>query len=63
MLRIGGVRAVPQSDPSLVRPVDLPVLVGDNSKLRATGWEPAFTFDDMVTDLWSYVHETNRAAG
>lgn len=54
VLKIGGVRAVPKSDPSLVRPVDLPMLVGDNAKLRATGWEPAFTFDDMVTDLWNH---------
>ena len=54
VLRIGGVRADPKSDPSLVRPVDLPMLVGDNSKLRATSWEPAFTFDDMVTDLWNH---------
>ncbi len=55
VLKIGGVRAVPNSDPDLVRPVDLPMLVGENSKLRATGWEPAFTFDDMVTDLWNHV--------
>lgn len=55
VLKIGGVRADPKSDPSLVRPVDLPMLVGDNAKLRATGWEPAFTFDDMVTDLWNHV--------
>lgn len=55
VLRIGGVRAVPESDPSLVRPIDLPILVGDNSKLRANGWKPAFSFDDMVTDLWTYV--------
>ena len=55
VLRIGGVRATPKSDPNLVRPVDLPMQVGDNSKLRATGWQPAFTFDDMVTDLWNHV--------
>ena len=55
VLRIGGVRATPKSDPNLVRPVDLPMLVGDNSKLCATGWEPAFSFDDMVTDLWNHV--------
>ena len=54
VLKIGGVRADPKSDPSLVRPVDLPMLVGDNSKLRATGWEQAFTFDDMITDLWNH---------
>ena len=55
VLKIGGVRAVPKSDPSLVRPVDLPMLVGDNSKLRATGWKPAFTFEDIVSDLWKHV--------
>ncbi len=54
VLKIGGVQAVPKTDPALVRPVDLPMLVGDNSKLRATGWEPAFTFDDMITDLWNH---------
>jgi GDP-4-dehydro-6-deoxy-D-mannose reductase len=53
VLRIGRVQAVPKTDPALVRPVDLPMLVGDNSKLRATGWEPAYTFDDMITDLWN----------
>jgi GDP-4-dehydro-6-deoxy-D-mannose reductase len=55
VLKIGGVRAKPKSDLTLVRPVDLPMLVGDNSKLRATGWEPVFSFDDMVTDLWNHV--------
>jgi GDP-4-dehydro-6-deoxy-D-mannose reductase len=55
VLKIGGVPAKPKADPALVRPVDLPMLVGDNLKLRAIGWEPAFSFDDMVTDLWNHV--------
>jgi GDP-4-dehydro-6-deoxy-D-mannose reductase len=33
-------------DPELVRPVDVPRLVGDASRLRAdTGWSPAFTLE------------------
>jgi GDP-4-dehydro-6-deoxy-D-mannose reductase len=36
----------------LSRPVDVPVQVGDNGKLRrATGWAPARTSDDIIDDL------------
>ncbi len=43
------------SDPALQRPVDIPVLVGDNGELRrATGWEPTIplerTLSDVLTD-------------
>jgi GDP-4-dehydro-6-deoxy-D-mannose reductase len=47
-----GVAATVVTDPSLVRPSDIPVLVGDSSKLRAaTGWKPAHTLDDIIDDL------------
>jgi GDP-4-dehydro-6-deoxy-D-mannose reductase len=37
---------------SLARPVDVPVQVGDNGKLRrATGWAPRLTRDDIIDDL------------
>jgi GDP-4-dehydro-6-deoxy-D-mannose reductase len=40
------------SDPELQRPVDIPVLVGDNSALRAaTGWEPTIPLDRTLTDV------------
>ena len=36
----------------LARPVDVPVQVGDNGKLRrATGWAPRLTRDDIIDDL------------
>ncbi len=39
-------------DPALVRPVEVPRLVGDASKLRAaTGWEPEYTLDDTLRDV------------
>ena len=39
-------------DPSLQRPVDLPVLRGDCSKLRATtGWEPTTPIEQTLADL------------
>lgn len=39
-------------DPALARPADVPVLVGDPSKLiAATGWHPTHTLDDTLTDM------------
>jgi GDP-4-dehydro-6-deoxy-D-mannose reductase len=47
-----GVRADITTDPSLVRPVDLPALVGSPDKLRrATGWAPRRTRGDIIDDL------------
>ena len=40
------------SDPALQRPVDIPVLVGDNTALRAaTGWEPTIPLDQTLADV------------
>lgn len=42
-------------DPARLRPNDVPVVVGDCSRLSdATGWRPAITFDRMLDDLLSY---------
>lgn len=39
-------------DPSLLRPVDVPVLRGDASKLlRVTGWRPEIDFSQTLTDV------------
>ena len=47
-----GVRANLEVKAEFVRPVDIPVLIGSNEKLRrATGWEPVKSFDDIVEDL------------
>ena len=40
------------ADPDLQRPVDLPVLRGDSSKLTAaTGWEPQIELDQTLADV------------
>ncbi len=53
-----GVRADITTDPSLVRPVDLPALVGSPEKLRrATGWSPRRTRADIIDDL---IHAQTR---
>ena len=47
-----GVQAVPTEDPALVRPVDVPALVGDPRKLQqATGWRVTRALDDIIDDL------------
>lgn len=41
-----------ESDPTLQRPVDVPVLRGDNTKLcEATGWQPVVPLDQTLADL------------
>ena len=40
------------ADPSLVRPVEVPRLVGDNHRLReATGWAPATSFEETLAAI------------
>ena len=52
VLRRVGVLAEISEDPALVRPNDMPTLVGDNAKLRrATGWSPKRNIDDIIDDL------------
>ena len=40
------------SDPGLQRPVDIPILVGDNGALRrVTGWEPTIPLEQTLADV------------
>jgi GDP-4-dehydro-6-deoxy-D-mannose reductase len=53
-----GVPADISSDPTLTRPVDVPVQIGSNAKLRrATGWTPRRTREDIIDDL---IHAATR---
>jgi GDP-4-dehydro-6-deoxy-D-mannose reductase len=53
-----GVPAEISSDPALSRPVDVPVQIGNNAKLRrATGWTPRHTREDIIDDL---IHAATR---
>jgi GDP-D-mannose dehydratase len=53
-----GVTADISTDPALSRPVDVPVQIGSNAKLRrATGWAPRHTRDDIIDDL---IHAATR---
>lgn len=52
---LAGVDLELVTDPDLVRPVDLPVLRGDASRLAAdTGWKPERTLDETLADVLDY---------
>jgi len=47
-----GYHPIPELDPDLVRPADIPHLVGDASKLSGlTGWRPRVSFTDLVAEM------------
>jgi GDP-4-dehydro-6-deoxy-D-mannose reductase len=52
VLERAAVSAPLEVDPALVRPVDVPALVGNPRKLQtATGWRATRTFDDILDEL------------
>ena len=54
ILALAGTDARLEVDQSLVRPVDVPVLVGDASKLAATtGWSAEHSLDSIIEDVIS----------
>ena len=50
---VAGVKPQVQKDPERMRPVDVPLLLGDNGRLRELGWEPRRTLDQALSDLWT----------
>jgi GDP-4-dehydro-6-deoxy-D-mannose reductase len=52
LLELAGVELRLEVDPALLRPVEIPVLRGDASKLRAaTAWVPAIALVDSLADV------------
>ena len=52
LLSLTDVKIRVEVDPQRLRKVDIPVLVGNNSKLRSdTGWEPKIPFEQTLRDL------------
>ena len=50
MLRLSGVEARIEVDPSLLRSVELPSAIGDSAKLRRLGWSPSRTVTDALRE-------------
>jgi len=56
-----GITVDIQTDPDLLRPVDVTVFTGSNRKLRDdTGWERKITAKEMISDLFKYWCERSK---
>lgn len=51
MIALSETKAEVVVDPDLLRPVDEPVIVGDNSKIRALGWKPEIPIRKTLEDV------------
>jgi GDP-4-dehydro-6-deoxy-D-mannose reductase len=55
LLELSGSDLQLRTDPSLVRPVDVPVLRGSYEALRElTGWQPEIPLDRSLRDVLAY---------
>ena len=58
LLELAGATLELEVDPSLVRPVEVPVLRGDPGRLdAATGWKPEIPLDQTLADVLAYWRE------
>lgn len=58
LLSLSKVKIKVEQDPARLRPSDVPVLLGDNSKFKkATGWKPEIPFDQTLKDILEYWHQ------
>lgn len=55
LLSLAKVKVKVKNDPKRMRPSDVPVLIGDNSKFsKKTGWKPKISFEKTLLDLLDY---------
>lgn len=61
LIELSGAKVDIQEDPSRLRPSDVPVLLGDNTKFRnATNWKPEIPYDKTLSDMLDYWRERIR---
>lgn len=48
-----------ERDPARLRPSDQPIVVGDNSRLRALGWEPTIPLEESLASILECWREAN----
>jgi GDP-4-dehydro-6-deoxy-D-mannose reductase len=53
-LRMSSRTITVERDSAILRPVDEPSVVGDNSRLRALGWTPQVGLDDSLSRILNY---------
>jgi GDP-4-dehydro-6-deoxy-D-mannose reductase len=55
LIAVAGVEARVETEPERMRPVDIPLLLGDATRLRELGWEPRKSLEEAVRELWEAV--------
>lgn len=52
---ISGINISTRVNPDFIRPNDMPIIIGDNSKIsKHTGWKPEFNIKRSLTDIFNY---------
>jgi len=55
LITLAGVECEITKRPDLIRPIDNPIIVGDNSKIKSqTGWAPTISFETTLGDIYKY---------
>lgn len=58
LITISGADVAVEADDTRLRPSDVPLLIGDNSKFtKQTGWRPEVPFDQTLSDILDYWRE------
>lgn len=58
LIKMAKVKVEIKEDPDRMRPSDVPVLTGDNTKfVKQTGWKPKIKFEQTMEDLLNYWRE------
>ncbi|MHB9155753.1 MAG: GDP-mannose 4,6-dehydratase [Endomicrobiales bacterium] len=58
LLSYSKIKVTVQPDPARMRPSDVMILLGDNTKFtKATGWKPEIPFEQTLLDLLNYWRE------
>lgn len=58
LLSFSKAKVIVKQDPSRMRPSDVPVLIGDNTKfVKKTSWKPEIPFEKTMEDLLNYWRE------
>lgn len=50
--QISGVSTEVECDEKRLRPIEMPLLSGDNRRLKALGWAPKYDLDRALSDIW-----------
>lgn len=57
LIKCSGLQHKTVQDESKMRPSDVPVLIGDNTKIRKLGWEPQISYEETLFDMLNYWRE------